>query len=69
MVDHMVIRLGKYLRILGYNAAWHKAVHDRVHPNVYAHYQEFTTWPHCGTVFWKGSHVRNTCRKPGLTSG
>ncbi|MFH0753344.1 MAG: Mut7-C RNAse domain-containing protein, partial [Candidatus Omnitrophota bacterium] len=24
MVDHMLIKLGKYLRILGYDAAWDK---------------------------------------------
>jgi uncharacterized protein with PIN domain len=28
----------------------------------------FYTCPQCGTVFWKGSHVRNTCRKLRLPS-
>ena len=37
-----------------------------VHPNVYDAYDEFYRCPNCGTVFWKGSHVRNTSRKLGL---
>lgn len=143
MMDHMVIKLGKYLRILGYDAAWEKQVRthaliaranaegrvfvtcnthladqyppadrvlvlaetdpacqlqrivaefdldsraglfskcircnvklqtvtdpatirDRVHPNVFIRHKEFFTCPACHTVFWRGSHVRNTCRK------
>jgi len=146
MVDHMLIRLGKYLRIIGYNAAWERGVRthaliaranaenrvfltrnthiagqyprpekvfvlkeadpvkqfqivvaefrldprerlfskcircnvflekvsDRekirafVHPNVYARFDVFFACPKCGTVFWKGTHVTNTCRKLGL---
>ncbi len=146
MMDHMVIRLGKYLRIAGYDAEWdtglrthdliHRAnasgrifvtrnghvaeqfpaVHElilltttdpvgqfrdlvdrlqldvkaglfsrcircnvelgpladkreaepRVHPNVYARQERFFRCPDCGTVFWHGSHVVNTCRKLGL---
>lgn len=145
MIDHMVIRLGKYLRIAGYDAAWdlscrtHEliinankegrvfltcnrhleaeypkprqwlllycsdpveqfqevvrhyglesmhapfsrcircnrvlqpvekaALQTRVHPNVYMRYQHYYTCPSCGTVFWKGTHVRNTCRKLNL---
>lgn len=41
-------------------------IRDAVHPNVYARYDRFYTCPKCGTVFWRGSHVRNTCRKLGL---
>ncbi len=147
MVDHMLIRLGKYLRIIGYDAAWDSQVRthaliaranaenrvfltcnthitgqyphpekvfvlretepvkqfqivvtefrldsqkklfskcircnvflekvsDRekirafVHPNVYARFKVFFTCPRCGTVFWKGTHVANTCRKLGIT--
>lgn len=143
MVDHMLIKLGKYLRIAGYDAAWDKKLrtHDliniansedrvfltrntrlsgqypvpgrvllitptnpadqfsfvatalnldvrkalfsrcircnvaleeakdvetvraKVHPNVFARYTRFYTCPSCGTIFWKGSHVRNTCVK------
>lgn len=143
MMDHMVIKLGKYLRILGYDAAWEKQVRthaliaranaegrvfvtrnrrlpsqyprverlvllnetdpvqqlkrlmaelnlkeppglfsrcircnvrlepitdpatirESVHKNVFARYQQFFTCPNCQTVFWHGSHVRNTCRK------
>lgn len=146
MVDHMLIKLGKYLRIIGYDAAWDSQVrthaliaranaenrvfltrnthiaeqyphpaklfvlketdpvkqfqivvaefrldpHERlfskcircnvflekvgdkekirlkVHPNVYARFNSFFTCPQCGTVFWKGTHVANTCRKLGL---
>jgi len=146
MLDHMVIRLGKYLRIIGCDAAWdlrlrthdliqranqegrifitrnrqlpHQyppparlltlvesepvrqfqvvvraygldplanlfsrcircnvaleavpdkaAVRERVHPNVYGRFEQFYHCPRCGTVFWHGSHVRNTCRKLGL---
>jgi uncharacterized protein with PIN domain len=146
MMDHMVVRLGKYLRALGYDAIWgpgvrthelilaankdarwfvtrntrlpaeypapHKlirvrsddpveqlrelraafpdlfggrpfsrcircnvplqpvpdktSIRDRVHPNVFARYHHFFRCPCCATVFWKGSHVRNTCRKLGI---
>ena len=146
MADHMVIKLGKYLRILGYDADWDRSVrtheliaranaegrvfltrntrlpdqyprpksvlllkssdpvsqlravmteyrldprsglfskcircnlvlqvvHDResirgfVHPNVYRSRRRFFICPGCGTVFWKGSHVANTCRKLGI---
>lgn len=142
-MDHMVIRLGKYLRIAGYDAVWdlgvrtHDLIHnanasgrifvtrnrriaeqcpvpirmvtvassnpavqfadlarqleldvrqrvfsmcircntdlvpvpdktmirDRVHENVFARHDRFFCCPHCGTVFWHGSHVVNTCRK------
>lgn len=145
-VDHMLVKLGKYLRILGYDATWDprlrthemilranredrvfltrntrlphghpppkrvlvlasgdaaeqlqrvvaefsldteaalfskcircnelldevadkESVRERVHPNVYDRYDRFLTCPKCGTVFWLGSHVRNTCRKLGL---
>jgi uncharacterized protein len=145
-LDHMVIKLGKYLRILGYDAEWNlqlrthelivkanresrvfltrnlqladryppanqlmvlgqedpaeqlravvaefeldsrfalfskcircnvmlenvpdkEDIRSRVHPNVFEQHDEFTRCPHCGTVFWHGSHVRNTCRKLGL---
>lgn len=144
--DHMLVKLGKYLRILGYDAAWepgirtHELIHRanregrvfvtrnrqireqyppareavvlaeddpveqlralgraldldlhsglfskcircnvpldavpdkaavraRVHPNVFDRYDRFFTCPACGTVFWHGSHVRNTCRKLGV---
>lgn len=37
-----------------------------VHPNVSARFDSFFTCPKCGTVFWKGTHVANTCRKLGL---
>ena len=146
MVDQMAIRLGKYLRILGYDAVWDAgattrelagradvedrilltrntrmpdqypaprrllrlrspdpveqlgqvidafqldtqrglfsmcircnvaldevtdkaAIRSGVHPNVYQRFDTFYTCPRCGTIFWKGSHVRNTCRKLGL---
>jgi len=146
MIDHMLIKLGKYLRIIGYDALWDQQIRthaliaranaegrifltrnthiaeqyphpekifilketdpvkqfrivaerfqldpreklfskcircnvflgkvgDRenirafVHPNVYARFTDFFTCPKCGTVFWKGTHVANTCRKLGL---
>jgi uncharacterized protein len=146
LVDHMLVKLGKYLRILGYNAEWDLArrthelilranaedrifltrnlrlaneypparkpfvlstddpaeqlqavvrefgldpqkrlfskcircnvaldlvadkttIRERVHPNVYERHERFYTCPRCGTVFWHGSHVRNTCRKLGV---
>jgi uncharacterized protein with PIN domain len=147
-MDHMLIKLGKYLRILGYDAEWDprirthelirranaehrlfitrnthlshryptpsrcvvlletdpvrqlqtlmadlrldathgpfskcircnvalgevgdkERVRTAVHPNVFARYRRFYTCPKCGTVFWKGSHVRNTCAKLQLPS-
>lgn len=41
-------------------------VRERVATGVYASQDRFWTCPRCGTVFWHGSHVRNTCRKLGL---
>lgn len=41
-------------------------VEDRVPPLVRGRYTRFWTCSSCGTVFWRGSHVRNTCRKLGL---
>jgi uncharacterized protein with PIN domain len=35
----------------------------RVPARTFATYAHFYACPSCGTVFWKGSHVRNTCRK------
>jgi uncharacterized protein with PIN domain len=43
-----------------------ESIRDRVHPNVFARHETFYTCPSCGTVFWRGSHVVNTCRKLGL---
>ncbi len=43
-----------------------ETVAARVPEGVFAKYRRFWTCPGCGTVFWKGSHVRNTCRKLGL---
>ena len=146
MVDHMLVRLGKYLRIIGCDAAWDlqirtheliaranagkrvfltrnaripeqyphpdrlfvlhendpvrqfrivvaefridprerlfskcircnvfleqvgekETIRPLVHSNVYSRFDSFFTCPKCGTVFWKGTHVANTCRKLGL---
>ena len=146
MVDHMLVKLGKYLRVIGCDAAWERGVRTHaliaranaenrvfltrnthiagqyprpakifilketdpvkqfrivvaefnldprerlfskcircnvflekvpdkekiraaVHPNVFARFDEFFACPRCGTVFWKGTHVANTCRKLGL---
>ena len=148
MIDHMLIKLGKYLRILGYDAEWRPGVRthelisraniedrifltrnthlphqypqpdrlvviagtdpvdqlrqlvaeleldvvsglfskcircnvalepvpdkstieDAVHPNVYRRFDQFYTCPSCETVFWHGTHARNTCEKLGLVS-
>lgn len=39
---------------------------DSLPARVRARYESFFTCPRCDTVFWKGSHVTNTCRKLGL---
>ncbi|MCK6447169.1 MAG: Mut7-C RNAse domain-containing protein [Planctomycetes bacterium] len=41
-------------------------VRSRVIPEVFERHRHFFTCPRCGTVFWHGSHVANTCRKLGL---
>lgn len=41
-------------------------VRSRVSEVVFRRYETFFRCPSCGTVFWKGSHVQNTCRKLGL---
>ncbi len=38
-------------------------IQSRVDPNVYRRHDRFYSCPSCGTVFWYGSHVTNTCRK------
>lgn len=43
-----------------------EALAKRVPERVFATYRRFWTCPSCATVFWKGSHVRNTCTKLGL---
>lgn len=40
-----------------------EALAARVPARVFEAYARFFTCPSCATVFWKGSHVRNTCRK------
>jgi uncharacterized protein with PIN domain len=35
----------------------------RILADTFAAYRRFYTCPSCDTIFWKGSHVRNTCRK------
>ena len=42
------------------------SVAARVPERVFASYERFWCCSRCATVFWKGSHVRNTCRKLGL---
>ncbi|MEO6709055.1 MAG: Mut7-C RNAse domain-containing protein, partial [Planctomycetota bacterium] len=44
----------------------------RIPEGVLERHREFFRCPACATIFWKGSHVANTCRKlgiapPGLT--
>jgi len=48
------------------SVAGKESIAAQVHPNVFKRYDAFYRCPSCGTVFWKGSHVRNTCRKLGL---
>lgn len=43
-----------------------ESVRDRVPRGVLERYRELFTCPRCGTVFWHGSHVENTCRKLGI---
>lgn len=43
-----------------------EALRGRVPAAVLERYREFFTCPGCGTVFWKGTHVANTCRKLGI---
>ena len=43
-----------------------ESVRQKIHPNVYERFDSFFTCPKCGTVFWKGTHVANTCRKLGI---
>lgn len=57
MIDHMVDLCA--VEDLG-------ALSGRVHPNVLSRYADFYTCPRCGTIFWRGSPVRNTCRKLAL---
>ncbi len=43
-----------------------ESVRGRVPEGVFERYKQFFTCPSCGTLFWKGSHVENTCRKMGI---
>jgi hypothetical protein len=47
-------------------AARPEEVAERVCAAVRERHRLFFTCPACGTVFWRGSHVENTCRKLGL---
>ena len=42
------------------------AVRGRVPGAVLERYRRFFECPACGTLFWKGTHVENTCRKLGV---
>jgi uncharacterized protein with PIN domain len=41
-------------------------IRGKVHPNVFVRHEHFYTCPRCATLFWRGSHVANTCLKLGL---
>ena len=43
-----------------------ESIRSRVPARVFDRYGRFWTCSSCGTVFWKGTHVRNTCAKLGL---
>lgn len=43
-----------------------ESIRTRVPPAVFEAQRKFFTCPSCGTVFWHGSHVANTCRALGL---
>jgi uncharacterized protein with PIN domain len=47
-------------------AARPEDVAARVIEPVRARHRLFFACPRCGTVFWRGSHVANTCRKLGV---
>jgi uncharacterized protein with PIN domain len=39
---------------------------DSLPPHIRSRYRLFYACPGCKTVFWKGTHATNTCRKLGL---
>jgi len=41
---------------------------SRVPPRVLERHARFWTCPACGTIFWRGTHVANTCAKLGIVS-
>ncbi len=43
-----------------------ESVRGRVPDAVFERYRQFFACPSCGTLFWRGSHVANTCRKMGI---
>jgi hypothetical protein len=45
-----------------------ESLRGRVDARVWERQHRFFTCPSCGTIFWYGSHVRNTCRKLGLAT-
>jgi len=56
------IRCNRWLKPL----ADRELARGRVPPDVLKRQKRFWSCPACGTVFWHGGHVRNTCRKLGL---
>lgn len=42
---------------------------ERIPPRVRERHDRFFRCPGCGTIFWRGTHVENTCRKLGLDAG
>ncbi len=57
------IRCNVELVELGEHGEWTK----RVPPQVLERYARFWSCPACSTIFWRGTHVANTCAKLGLT--
>jgi len=43
-----------------------EAARGRVPEGVFLKYRDFYRCPSCATLFWRGTHVENTCRKLGI---
>lgn len=61
---------GLFTRCIRCNVELRAATPDEVLAGVLGavreRHRQFFTCPSCGSVFWHGSHVANTCRKLGL---
>lgn len=57
-----------FTRCIRCNLALHEVAKDetvraQVESGVWERYEHFFRCPGCATLFWRGSHVRNTCAK------
>lgn len=61
IADAMLGKVARWLRTLGYDTVYDD-VADRVPPRVLERNESFSRCPHCGRIYWEGSHTERMRR-------